>query len=240
MSASACPMVLPRARPTLQLKRLGLAALIALSLPTEVHAQETSAVSPATTMDPHWYAGLRGGQGWSAGDSDGLETELAAAGTPAVAGIDRRSAVWSVYGGYVFDRIGALEAGYVDLGRYDTTVVAAPGTDIAELTRNVGELRPAAGAAGYLALRVGGPLPWYRPLRLHVRIGPVYWRDSRDYELPEGERIESDRDGIGLLAGSALSLQLGRGLSLGVGADLYRLSHGDAVKMLSGQIEYSF
>lgn len=236
------PVVCPaQVTSAFRLKPLGLVlALLALALPAEVCAEPTLSESQATTTDERWYVGLRGGQGWSAGDSAGLEAELAAAGTPAVGGIDRRSAVWSVYGGYVFDRIGALEAGYIDLGRYETTVVAAPGTDVAELTRNVGELRPAAGAAGYLALRVGGPLPWYRPLRLHARIGPVYWRDSRDYELPEGERIESDRDGIGLLAGAALSLQLGRGFSLGVGADLYRLSHGDALKVLSGQIEYGF
>ena len=90
----------------------------------------TGAILPTSGLAQSWYLGGGLGQAWfdaSAGEVERgflIDDAFSASGTT----LDKRDTGWKGYAGYRFNRIFALEGGYVDLGNasFDTTVVAAP------------------------------------------------------------------------------------------------------------------
>jgi OOP family OmpA-OmpF porin len=90
----------------------------------------TGAILPTSGLAQSWYLGGGLGQAWfeaSPGEVDRgflIDDAFLASGTT----LDKRDTGWKGYAGYRFNRIFALEGGYVDLGNasFDTTVVAAP------------------------------------------------------------------------------------------------------------------
>ncbi|NKF23719.1 hypothetical protein [Solimonas marina] len=196
-----------------------------------------SAAAPARAWSDHLYLGLQAGRSQTGRRSDQIEQDLSSEGTAAIAGVDRSSFLWSLYGGYRITPFVAAELGYTNLGAYDIAVVSAPGTDPVALTQRVAAARPVAGDAVYLAMRLDGPR--YRALHLQARSGTFYWRDTRHYEV-DGHRIGGNRDGFGILLGASLMLDLGTHLSVGTGVELYRPTQDNGVRAWSSRIEWRF
>lgn len=104
-------------------KVIGFAASIALLSAQAAHAQETG---------QGWYAGIKGGVGHSSQSGSDIDGTFANQGITASTDADKRDNIYALDLGYQFHKNFAVEAGYIDLGKYkfDSTI-SAPAADTA-------------------------------------------------------------------------------------------------------------
>lgn len=104
-------------------KVIGFAVSIAIFSMQAAQAQEAA---------PGWYAGIKGGVGHSSQGGNDIDSTFANQGITASTDADKRDTIYGLDLGYQFHKNFALEAGYVDLGKYkfDSTI-SAPAADTA-------------------------------------------------------------------------------------------------------------
>lgn len=106
---------------TLNPRQIGAAMAITLA----------AAVPRAHAADlPSWYVGLNGGQSDLRTQGGGVDDAFASQGFTTSSSIDKHATAWSLDAGLQLNRWFALEAQYVDFGKFDfSSDVSAPAPD---------------------------------------------------------------------------------------------------------------
>jgi len=183
------------------------------------------------------YLGVRGGSGtYQRTDSD-VDASLGAAGQPeTTVAIDGHRFVGSIYAGVPLYRSLAIEAGFVELGRYPVAVSTTNGSDSAVANALLDGLRPAGRG---LVLGLAAPLPIGRWLALEPRAGLLLSKSRQEVETPSGTFARSRSD-AGIAAGMALLVRLSPALWVGGGMECFGAGLRCDVIAYTGQIEYHF
>lgn len=106
-------------------KVIGCAVSIALFSMQAAQAQDAQGAQG-------WYAGIKGGVGHSSQSGNDIDNTLAKQGISASTDTDKRDTIYALDLGYQFHKNFALEAGYVDLGKYKfDSNISAPAADTA-------------------------------------------------------------------------------------------------------------
>jgi len=102
---------------------LGLAGCVAMSSPF------------AAADDAFWYGGLNAGQSRAKIDDPRISAQLLNSGLATSSIVnDERDPAYKLFGGYQYNRMFALEAGYFDLGQFGYTATTVPtGTQVGKI-----------------------------------------------------------------------------------------------------------
>ena len=211
---------------------------VSVTLAAGSAAAQDTAGWPALSFDTaHAYVGLRGGGTTYGPSSGGLARSLTAQGD-AVSGvfIDRGQVGGAAYAGVpVFGPL-SVEAGFVELGRYELSIANATGNIAKTETDALNALHPAGrggtlGLSGLFALQ-----PW---VSLQTRAALLVYDSRLVVDGPAG-RFTRTRSGAGFDVGGTLLFTLTPGLYAGAGVDCYHTRSGCDVRLLSAQVEYHF
>jgi tetratricopeptide (TPR) repeat protein len=145
-----------------------------------------------------WYVGAAVGAA-SLSSSDGeIEGDLADLSHVTNVDLDEATTAWRIYGGYRFAQPFALELGYADHGKIDSTIGPEPATGVDQFLDDIARTHPATGAGPTLAVRT--LLVGTDSLSLGAKVG--VWRWQSDIEVTtSSSKVAIDRDGTDLFYG---------------------------------------
>jgi len=206
-----------------------LAALIALSPAGELQAQTG------------WYAG--GSIGYADADYDepDLVSDLAARGwvinTPEV---DDSDTAWKVYGGFAFNPVLAVEAGYAELGEVMSEFGATVSpSEIDALLGDTYAVHPALGKGWFAAAVLSWPVVPER-FSLYARAGAFDWEADIDVRVISGGtgRVSGNESGTDWMYGVGFDWRIGSAWSITAEWERYRLN--DWVSVPSVGLRFRF
>ncbi len=217
-------------------KRLPLAALLcgavlsAAVLPAPAQAQQLAFDTQ------HAYVGLKVGEGIYGLTSGEFSAQLAAKGDN-VSGVslDQHRVAGGIYGGIPFWAGLAVEAGFVDLGKYEVSLDST-----SSLSKVTGDVTHALRPAGQgLTLGLGGALPLADRFFLQPHVAMLIYDSTQQANSAVGT-LKAHKAGIGGAFGLSAFYRLAGGLNAGLGFDAYVQGGGTSVYLPSAQIEYRF
>jgi len=180
--------------------------------------------SASAIADSPYYLGVGLGQTRSDADSADQTRKLAAAGFPdATVELDKHKLGGKIFLGRSFGDHFAIEGGYVDLGtvRSHSSIVTAPANE-AGFVQAVADAHPYS-ARGIDVTAVAGFRPGPR-LSLYARAGGIVWRGQIDASLPGLDAVSTRKDGVSVVLGAGLGVDLTSHLTLRIEWERYFLT----------------
>jgi len=209
---------------------LGLAAIGLVLLPAPARAQQLG-------FDlQHAYIGMKAGEGIYGMDSNTLAAKLAADGDHVSnVSLAKHRVAGGLYGGVPVWAGFSLEAGLVDLGKYDASLNSSSNTG--KVTNDLAHaLRPAGQG---LTLGVGGALPVFGDFYIEPHVAMLIY-DSTQQANSAANTLKAHKAGVGGAFGLSAFYKLTANLNAGVGFDAYVQGGGNSVNLPSAQLEYRF
>ncbi len=219
-----------------------IAALIAAGSLAHAGPQESGAPAPTAPVYSGWYGGASIGVATADTSASDLDDDLQGQVTFATdSKLQNDSFAWKVYGGYRFDESPwAMELGYIDLGRIDSVVRAAPPSvpafvSILEDTHPIGGEGVSLGGLYHLMDTERGTLT--------AKAG-LWWWDAASHtqvQIPPGglgPTVEVDDTGIDPFLGLGGSYRVGAGLHARLEAEAYWID-GDELFFISLGLLYA-
>jgi len=160
--------------------------------------------------DSGWYLGA--GIGKSKGDDMGkaaatVDASLAAQGITSSTSFSGTNTAGKLFGGYQFNRVLGLEAGYSDLGRFSAnSVITAPAPDSGSGTWKPGNV---------LSLAAIGSVPVWKELSAFGKLGVAYSKVDFSYTAPvSGVAISQSSSHTTPLLGAGLKYDIDKHVAL--------------------------
>jgi uncharacterized repeat protein (TIGR01451 family) len=193
-----------------------LASALILTVPTR----------DALAQDSGWYLGASVGQASAGYSESDLTGDLAGRGwTITQPSVDDNDLAWKVHGGYAINRLLAVEAAWVDLGKVTTRFGASvPPNQIDDILTDTVAVHPVLGSGATLA----GVLRWQFAqdrLAVYGRVGAFFWNADIDVQVVSGGAgmASGDDSGTDLMYGAGLEWRFNPHWSLTGEWERYRL-----------------